>query len=111
MFDPEVNGMKKPVELVLLTLLFIGVSFGQTATARTEKKDEVRSQGGIAEAIIAREEGFWDAWKNRRADFFKENLAAESIIVTGAGRRTKAETLEEVAKPDCAMENYSLSEA
>jgi hypothetical protein len=109
-FDPEGNGMKKPVELALLTLLFIGVSFGQTATTRTEKKDGVRSQGGIAEAIIAREEGFWDAWKNRRADFFKANLAAESIIVAGTGRRTKAEILEEVAKSDCVVEDYSLAD-
>jgi hypothetical protein len=102
--------MKKPIELALLTLLFIGVSFGQTSTAPTEKKDEVRSQGSIAEAIIAREEGFWDAWKNRRADFFKENLAAESIVVAGTGRRTKAETLEAVAKSECVGEDYSLAD-
>jgi|SRR5258707_11572316 hypothetical protein len=102
--------MKKPIELALLTLLFIGVSFGQTSTAPTEKKDEVRSQGSIAEAIIAREEGFWDAWKNRRADFFKENLAAESIVVAGTGRRTKAETLEAVAKSECVVEDYSLAD-
>jgi hypothetical protein len=102
--------MKKPVDLALLTLLFVGVSFGQTATPRTEKKAEVRSQGGIAEAIIAREEGFWDAWKNRRADFFKTNLAAESIIVAGTGRRTKAEILEEVAKSECVVEDYSLAD-
>ena len=83
--------MKKPVDLALLTLLVVGVSFGQTATTRTEKKDGVRSQGGIAEAIIAREEGFWDAWKNRRADFFKANLAAESITVAGmdGGRKRR----------------------
>src|SRR6266849_5889189 len=100
--------MKKPVDLALLTLLVVGVSFGQTATAPTEKKAEVRSQGGIAEAIIAREEGFWDAWKNRRADFFKENLAAENITVAGTGRRTKAETLEEVAKSDCVVEAWKI---
>ena len=103
------TGMKKPFEFTLLILLVVGVSFGQTSTTRTEKKDDVRSQVGIAEAIIAREEGFWDAWKNRRADFFKENLAAESIIVTGTGRRTKAETLEEVAKSDCVVKDYSLA--
>jgi len=102
--------MKKPVELALLTLLVVGVSFGQTATAPTEKKAAARSQGDIAEAVIAREEGFWDAWKNSRADFFKENLAAESITVAGTGRRTKAETLEEVAKSDCVVEDYSLAD-
>ena len=75
--------MKKPVALALLTLLVVGVSFGQTPTAGTEKKAEVRGQGGITEAVIAREEGFWDARKNRRADFFKENVAAESIVVAG----------------------------
>ena len=100
--------MKKPVDLALLTLLLAGVSFGQTPTAGTEKKAEVRGQGGVAEAVIAREEGFWEARKNRRADFFKENLAAESIVVAVGGRRTKAETLEEVAKPDCVVEDYSL---
>ncbi len=102
--------MKKPVDLALLTLLVVGVSFGQTPTAATEKKAEVRGQGGIAEAVIAREEGFWDARKNKRADFFKENLTAESVMVASTGRRTKAETLEGVAKPDCVVEDYSLGD-
>jgi len=102
--------MNKPVQLVLLTMLVISASYSQTPLAGTERKAEVRDESGMAEAIIAREEGFWDAWKNRRADFFKENLAVESITVAGTGRRTKAETLEEVAKSDCVLENYSLAD-
>src|SRR5216684_2700869 len=100
MFDPEGNGMKKPVELALLTLLFIGVSFGQTATTRTEKKDGVRSRGGIAEVIIAREEGFWDAWKNRRADFFKANLTEDSIVMVGTGPKGKSQVVRDISKAD-----------
>ncbi len=102
--------MNKPVQLVLLTMLVISASYSQTPLAGRERKAEVKGESGVAEAIIAREEGFWDAWKNRRADFFKENLTAESITVAATGRRTKAETLEEVAKSDCVLENYSLAD-
>ncbi len=101
--------MNKPVQLVLVTMLVIS-GYSQTPLAGTQRKAEVRDEGGMAEAIIAREEGFWDALKNRRADFFKQNLAAESITVASTGRRTKAETLEEVAKSDCVLENYSLAD-
>src|SRR5258708_40081287 len=102
--------MNKPVQLVLLTMLVISASYSQTPLAGRERKAEVKGESGVAEAIIAREEGFWDAWKNRRADFFKENLAAESIVVAGTGRRTKAETLEAVAKSECVVEDYSLAD-
>jgi hypothetical protein len=63
-------------------MLVISASSSQTTTpAGTESRVEVRGEGGVAEAIIAREEGFWDAWKNKRADFFKENLTEESVVV------------------------------
>src|SRR5260370_36086838 len=101
--------MNKPVQLVLLTMLVISASYSQTPLAGTERKAEVRDESGMAEAIIAREEGFWDAWKNRRADFFKEKLAVESITVAGTGRRTKAETLGEGAQTDWVLESYSLA--
>ena len=64
----------------------------------------------IAEAIIAREEGFWDAWKNKRADFFKANLTDESITVAATGRKGKSQVVEEVLKSDCLVKNYFLDE-
>jgi hypothetical protein len=66
--------MNKRFQLVLLTMLVISASFSQTPSPGTERKGEVRGEGDMAEAIIAREEGFWDAWKNHRADFFKQNF-------------------------------------
>src|SRR3989442_8057084 len=88
--------MNKPVQLVLLTMLVISASFSQTPPPGTERKVEVRGEGDVAEAIIAREEGFWDAWKNRRADFFKENLTEESVVVIGTGRKGKSQVVEEI---------------
>src|SRR3989442_11621399 len=87
--------MNKPVQLVLLTMLVISASFSQTPPPGTERKVEVRGEGDVAEAIIAREEGFWDAWKNRRADFFKENLTEESVVVVGTGRKGKSQVVED----------------
>jgi hypothetical protein len=70
-------------------MLAISASVSRTLAAGTERKVEVRGEGGVAEAIIEREEGFWDALKNRRADFFKENLTEESVVAVG----TPSETL------------------
>jgi len=88
--------MNKPVQLVLLTMLVISASFSQTPPPGTERKVEVRGEGDVAEAIIAREEGFWDAWKNRRADFFKE--------------KGKSQVVEEISKADCFVRDYSLAD-
>src|SRR5438445_7342520 len=96
--------MNKPVQLVLLTMLVISASFSQTPPAGTERKVEVRGERGVAEAIIAREEGFWDAWKNRRADFFKENLTEESVVVVGTGRKAKSQVVEQISKADCLVQ-------
>ncbi len=102
--------MNKPVQLVLLTMLVISASFSQTPPPGTERKVEVRGEGDVAEAIIAREEGFWDAWKNRRADFFKENLTEESVVVVGTGRKGKSQVVEEISKADCFVRDYSLAD-
>ena len=102
--------MNKPVQLVVLTMLVISASFSQTPPAGTERKGEVRGESGVAEAIIVREEGFWDAWKNRRADFFKENLTEESVVVVGTGRKGKSQVVEEISKADCLVQEYSLSD-
>jgi hypothetical protein len=103
--------MNKAVQLVLLTVLVISASFSQTPPpAGTESRVEVRGEGGVAEAIIAREEGFWDAWKNRRADFFKENLTEESVVMVGTGRKGKSQVVEEISKADCIVREYSLAD-
>src|SRR5713226_3058137 len=102
--------MNKPVQLVVLTMLVISASFSQTPPAGTERKGEVRGEGDVAEAIIAREEGFWDAWKNRRADFFKENLTEESVVMVGTGRKGKSQVVEEISKADCIVREYSLAD-
>jgi hypothetical protein len=100
--------MNKPVQLVVLIMLVISASFSQTPPAGTDGKVEVRGESGVAEAIIVREEGFWDAWKNRRADFFKENLTEESVVVVGTGRKGKSQVVEEISKGDCLVQEYSL---
>jgi hypothetical protein len=103
--------MNKAVQLVLLTMLVISASFSQAPPpAGTESRVEVRGEGGVAEAIIAREEGFWDAWKNRRADFFKENLTEESVVVVGTGRKGKSQFVEEISKAECLVREYSLAD-
>ena len=101
--------MNKTVQLILLTMLVISGSVSQTPPG-TGRKVEVRGEGDVAEAIIAREEGFWDAWKNRRADFFKENLTEESVVVVGTGRKGKSQVVEEISKADCLVRDYSLAD-
>jgi len=91
-------------------MLVISASFSQTPQAGTERKVEVRGESGVAEAITAREEGFWDAWKNRRADFFKENLTEDSVVVVGTGRKGKSQVVEEISKADCLVREYSLAD-
>jgi hypothetical protein len=92
-------------------MLVISASFSQTPPpAGTESRVEIRGAGGVAEAIIAREEGFWDAWKNRRADFFKQNLTEESVVIVGTGRKGKSQVLEEISKADCLVREYSLAD-
>ena len=102
--------MNKRVQLVLLTMLVIGASFSQTPPAGIERKAEVRDESGATQAIIAREEGFWDAWKNNRADFFKQNLTEESVVVLGSGRKGKSQVVEEILKADCLVKEYSLTD-
>jgi hypothetical protein len=102
--------MNKTVQLVLLTMLVISASFSQTPQAGTQRNVGVRGEGRVAEAIIAREEGFWDAWKNRRADFFKQNLTEESVVIVGTGRKGKSQVLEEISKADCLVRKYCLAD-
>lgn len=102
--------MNKLWQFVLLTLLVVSASFSQTPPAGTEKNVGVRGETDEAEAIIAREEGFWDAWKNRQADFFKENLTEESVVIVGTGRKGKSQVVEEISKTDCIVREYSLAD-
>jgi len=91
-------------------MLVISASFSQTPPAGTGRKIEVRGEGDVAEAIIAREEGFWDAWKNRRADFFKENLTEDSIVMVGTGPKGKSQVVRDISKADCIVREYSLAD-
>jgi hypothetical protein len=102
--------MNKPIQLVLLTVLVISASLSQTPPAGTEREVEVRGESSSTEAIIAREEGFWDAWKNNRADFFKHNLTEGSVVVVSSGRKGKSQVVEEISKADCLVKEYSLTD-
>jgi hypothetical protein len=94
--------VKKLVQVVLLTSVAIGVSYGQAST-RSQKKIEVGAENDVAQAIIAREEGFWDAWKNNRPDFFRENLTEDSVVVLSGGPKGKPQILAEILKSDCVI--------
>ena len=97
--------MNKTVQLVLLTMLVISASFSQTPEAGTQRKVEVRGEGDVAEAIIAREEGFWDAWKNRQADFFKQNLTEESVVIVGTHGKENRRFWRRSRRPIALYEN------
>lgn len=98
------------VTMMTALLLVIGISVGEGAFAQSAQIPRERNNlGATQEALIAREQGFWDARQHRRSDFFRANLAEDAVAVTATGIKRKTDALRDVANPDCIIKRYSLA--
>lgn len=72
------------------------------------------AQAGAGEpgdsALIALEQGAWEAWKHRDSGYFEDNIAADGVMIRGDGRLLgKAAAIEEISAGACRARAFSLS--
>ena len=62
------------------------------------------------EALMAVEKGAWEAWKNRDAKFFEENMSAKFIGFGPNGRTDKAGSIRSLTEQKCEIRSYTLAD-
>lgn len=90
--------MKKTLVILMLTIVAT-MSFSQS---KTSNHTELESK------IIEVDKAGWEAWKNKDAKWFSENLTEDFIMVTSGGTSNKEQVVK--STPDCEVKSYSLGE-
>ncbi|MEP6903122.1 MAG: hypothetical protein ABJA66_15325, partial [Actinomycetota bacterium] len=94
--------MKKTTNKIMMILMIaIGVSsvaFGQT---KMSKDSKVEAQ------IVALEKAGWEAWKNKNAAWFQNNVAEEFLGINSEGISNKEQVVKSTPT-DCDVKSYSL---
>jgi hypothetical protein len=101
--------MKRAVALVLAFLVLATV-----AVINAQSKGTVQPKGknaSVEQKLIDMEKQFWEAWKNKNGDPFRQNLTEQFVIVgeggVGRGQNT---VIDDVTKGDCDVKSYALSD-
>jgi enamine deaminase RidA (YjgF/YER057c/UK114 family) len=76
------------------------VTFGQTKMSENAK---------VEAQIIASEKAGWEAWKNKDAKWFQENIAEDLVQVTSDGVFTKADVIKDLPTA-CEVKSVSLAD-
>ena len=82
-------------------MVAVGVSSVAVGQPKVSKDPEVEAQ------VIALEKAGWEAWKNKDAGWFQNNLTDEFLQVNSDAVSTKAEVVRSTAT-DCDVKNVSL---
>ena len=90
--------MKKIMMILMIAIGVSSVAYGQT---KMSKDSKVEAQ------IIALEKAGWEAWKNKNAAWFQENMTEELVQVTSDGVFTKADVIKALPT-DCDVKSYAL---
>ena len=92
----------KPVYLVCLALITIGLLASNIASGQAQSNNSVEAE------IIALEKRAFEAWRNKDRKFFEEVALAESLAIAPSGIYNKEEWVKANADPNCTVKSYSL---
>ena len=90
--------MKKIMMILMIAIGASSVAYGQT---KMSKDSKVEAQ------IIALEKAGWEAWKNKNAAWFQNNVAKEFLGINSEGINNK-EQIVKSTPTDCDVKSYSL---
>lgn len=93
--------MKEMNKTMMILMIVISVSSATFGQVRTSEDATVEAQ------IIASEKAGWEAWKNKDAKWFQENMAEDLVDVTSDGVFTKADVIKGLPT-DCEVKSVSL---
>ena len=92
--------MKKLMMILMIAIGISSIAFGQTKTSEDSK---------VEAEIIASEKAGWEAWKNKDAKWFQENIAEDLVQVTSDGVFSKAQVIKALPT-DCDVKSVSLDD-
>jgi hypothetical protein len=103
--------MTRPILIIGLAFCFALVTFAQDPApgGHTIPTKAVLTREQSQKIIIATENKLWEAWKNKDSKAFKDNLAAESVIIGDGGVSTKTESLKEIESMPCQIKSFELT--
>lgn len=100
--------MKNQIHVAALTLVLVLTGTAVEQTTKMPFPKTTAAPGGIPEALIALEQGFWSAEKNKEGGYFQHHLAHESITIDSTGTKDKSEILQAIKTSSCRVKSYSL---
>ncbi len=100
--------MKNQIHVAALTLVLILTGTAVEQTTNIPSSKTTAGPGGVPEALIALEQGFWSAEKNKEGGYFQHHLAHESITIDFSGAKDKSEILQAIKTSSCRVKSYSL---
>ena len=86
--------------LMMIVMIAIGVSSFAFGQEKTSKNNSVEAQ------IIALEKASWEAWKNRDAKWYQNNLTDDALNVTSGSVSDKSQQIKNLG--DCEVKSFSL---
>ena len=92
--------MKEILMILIISIAASTVTSGQTKTL-TNTSNSAEAQ------IIALEKAGWEAWKNKDAVWYQNNLTADFLLVNSEGISSKAEVIR-VTPTDCVVKSFAL---
>ena len=87
----------------LLNILLVLLAFNTTASAQTINSKDTK----LKSKIIALEKSGWNAWKNKDAEWFKENTTEDFLSINSDGISDKAQVVKSTPV-DCSVKSFSL---
>jgi hypothetical protein len=90
--------MKKTMMILMIAIGVSSAAFSQTKMSKNPK---------LEAQIIALEKAGWEAWKNKKAAWFKTNLTEDFVMVNSKGVTNKAQVLK-TTPTDCEVKSFSL---
>lgn len=94
--------MKKLFVIAVGGLLFALPGFSQAAKTKNSDAEQ---------KVISAEKQLWEAWKNKDFEPFKQNLAADSVMVDMGGIvYGKDKAVDMLSKTPCDVKSYALSD-
>jgi len=92
--------MKKAIILIITALNVFSASFCQS---KISKEAKLKAQ------VIALEKAGWEAWKNKNADWFRNNTTEECIWINSEGITDKAQMIKSTSTA-CNVKSISLDD-
>src|SRR5437588_754325 len=115
--------MKKLFSMGLAVLLTCCVAMTQTATQSTtttttttttkkaSSKSGAAAGGASVQALQAHEQMLLDAYKGHKADVFRKDLGAETLMIDSRGPQNREAILTGIASSDCTVNSATATDA